>query len=248
MNKKLILHIPHSSTIIPQKEDYTVEDALLEKEMLKLNDWYTDELFASTEDISVVAPFSRIFCDAERFADDSQEVMAKYGMGALYEKCDNGQSLRSLSPSRKTYLLKTYYWKHHQKLSAAVKQQLDAFGKATILDCHSFPSKALFRDLDQRPNRPDFTLGTDAFHTSKELLELSTAYFEKKGFSLGIDWPYKGSIVPLEYYQKNKQVSSIMLEVNRALYLNEPGNEKSASFAHIQKIVQEFMQELRQSL
>lgn len=85
MHQKLILHIPHSSTKIPIMEDYVVSYKTLDDEMLKLTDWYTDDLFYSSEDEMVVAEFSRIFCDPERFADDSMEIMAQYGMGVLYE-------------------------------------------------------------------------------------------------------------------------------------------------------------------
>ena len=207
--QKLILHIP----II---EGYLVDSSILENEILKLTDWYTDDLFESKDDEMIVAEFSRIFCDPERFPDDTQEVMAQFGMGVLYEKSDIGEVIRNVNPALKQRILDTYYWKHHQQLNRAVNEQLESFGKAIIIDCHSYPSKPLERDLDKNPIRPDFNIGTDAFHTSKELIELSVSFFEKAGYTLGIDWPYRGAIVPLEHYQKNKNVSSIMLEVNRA--------------------------------
>ena len=84
MDKKIILHIPHSSTNIPLSEGYLVDFITLEKEILKLTDWYTDDLFYSKDDEMIVAEFSRIFCDPERFPDDSQEVMAQSGMGVLH--------------------------------------------------------------------------------------------------------------------------------------------------------------------
>ena len=62
---------------------------------------------------------------------------------------------------------------------------------------------------------------------------------------MGIDTPYSGSIVPMEYYQKDKRVSSIMLEVNRRLYLNEPTNEKSEGYNKTKEIVQGYMNLLR---
>jgi len=248
MKKKIILHIPHSSANIPLYEGYLVDSTVLDKEILRLTDWFTDDLFYSDEDEMIVADFSRIFCDPERFTDDSQEVMAKYGMGVLYEKSDNGEEIRIVTPELREKVLKSYYWKHHHKFSLAVKNQLDTNGKALIIDCHSYPSKPLKRDLDKNPKRPDFNIGTDSYHTPKELIDLSISFFKKAGYTLGIDWPYKGSIVPLEYYQKNKNVSTIMLEINRALYLNEPTNQKSETYSKIKQIIGEYIRTIKNSM
>ncbi len=248
MNPQLILHIPHSSINIPLKDGYVIDDISLNKELIKLTDWYTDDLFYSEADEMIVADFSRIFCDPERFTDDKQEVMAQFGMGVLYEKSDEGELMRMVTPELREKVLSEYYWKHHQKFSKAVQNQLDLFGKALIVDCHSYPSIPLTRDLDKSSSRPDFNIGTDAFHTPQKLIDLSVSFFEKAGYSLGVDWPYKGSIVPMEYYQKNKNVQSIMLEINRALYLNEPTNEKSERYPEIKKVVGEYVNVLKEQL
>jgi N-formylglutamate amidohydrolase len=248
MDKKIILHIPHSSANIPLSEGYLVNSIVLEQEILKLTDWFTHDLFYSDEDEMIVAEFSRIFCYPERFTDDSQKVMAQYGMGVLYEKSDNGEEIRIVTPELREKVLTSYYWKHHHKFSLAVKNQLDTNGKALIIDCHSYPSKPLKRDLDKNPKRPDFNIGTDSYHTPKELIDLSISFFKKAEYTLGIDWPYKGSIVPLEYYQKNKNVSTIMLEINRALYLNEPTNQKSETYSQIKQITGEYIRTIKNSL
>jgi N-formylglutamate deformylase len=241
MERKIILHVPHSSTTIPFTDGYVISKDALAKEILKLTDWYTDDLFQSDEHEMIRADFSRIFCDPERFTDDSQEIMTQYGMGVLYEKNDDGTLMRVVTPELRTRILRDYYDKHHTKLGNAVNRQLELCGKALILDCHSYPSKPFKRDLDTSSSRPDFNIGTDSFHTPKHLIELSKAFFEKAGYSLGIDWPYKGSIVPLEHYQKNKNVQTIMLEINRALYLKEPTNEKSENYSEIKRIVGNFI-------
>jgi N-formylglutamate deformylase len=247
MDKKIILHVPHSSTEIPLYDGYLVDSSVLDKEILKLTDWFTDDLFYSDEDEMIIAEFSRIFCDPERFTDDSQEVMAQYGMGVLYEKSDNGDEIRIVTPELKEKILNSYYWKHHHKFSLAVNNQLQNHGKAIIIDCLSYPTIPLKRDLDKNPKRPDFNIGTDAYHTPKELIDLSVSFFEKAGYTLGIDWPYKGSIVPMEHYQKNKNVQSIMLEINRGLYLNEPSNEKSESYLKVKDITQQFIKTIKNS-
>jgi N-formylglutamate deformylase len=243
--KNLILHIPHSSTKIPLVEGYCVSEEILNQEILKLTDWYTDDLFGNEIDYNIKAPFSRIFCDTERFSDDSHEVMAQYGMGVLYEKTDAGEPLRNLTPKLRKHILDNYYWKHHNLLTESVRLQLERFGKATVVDCHSFPQIPIIRALDKSDFRPDFNIGTDAFHTSQKLIDLSIDFFNERGFSLGVDKPYSGSIVPMDYYQNNNKVQSIMLEINRKLYINEPSNEKSTWYPEIKQVVQEFLEMIR---
>jgi N-formylglutamate deformylase len=244
---KLILHIPHASEYIPDLTKYIVDQRTLTQEVLKLTDWHTDDLFSFENACTITARFSRVFCDVERFSEDSQEIMAKFGMGALYEKSDNGKTLRIVNQEVRNYILQNYYWPHHEKLNKTVEQQLKKFGKATILDCHSFRNKPFYRDLDQNPDRPDFNIGTDAFHTPKELIKLSKTFFNKKGFSVGLDWPYRGAIVPLAHYKKNKNVQSIMLEVNRSLYLNENANSRSKQYLKTKGVIQEYLKLLHEN-
>jgi len=241
----LILHIPHSSTVIPFKDGYCVSDEILNQEMLKLTDWYTDDLFANKLDYSVIAPFSRIFCDTERFSDDTQEIMAQFGMGVLYEKTDSGELLRNVTPELRKHIVNEYYWKHHNKLTEIVKMQLEKDSKTIIVDCHSFPNIPFNRDLVKTNKRPDFNIGTDAYHTPQKLVDVSIAFFKSKGYSIGIDQPYAGSIVPSQYYKSNQKVQSIMLEINRNLYLKEPTNEKSDTYLETKKVVQEFLNVIR---
>ncbi len=174
--------------------------------------------------------------------------MAQYGMGVLYEKNDEGEIIRKLNTELRQSILNNYYWRHHSDLSRAVNEQLKLFGKALIVDCHSYPSLPLKRDLDQNSCRPDFNIGTDPFHTPNAIIELSVEFFKKLGYSIGIDWPYRGSIVPMEHYFKNKNVQTIMLEINRKLYLDEPTNIKSGRYEEIGRVTQEFIQELKNSL
>ena len=78
----MILHIPHSSTKLP--DNFQVSKGVsLEKEFQRMTDWFTDELFDFPDAKRVVFPYSRLYCDVERFRDDEKEEMAKKGMGGL---------------------------------------------------------------------------------------------------------------------------------------------------------------------
>ena len=243
--KKLLLHIPHASVVIPFYDGYINDQLKIEKEQLKLTDWYTDQLFFSSSDILIKAPFSRIFCDVERFENDADEVMSKYGMGAVYTHFDSGELMREVTPNLRNSIMQEYYWKHHNEFTFAVSNELEKNGTCLIVDCHSYPSTPITRDLNQSTQRPDFNIGIDPFHTPQFLIDASVAFFEEKGYSLGVDWPYSGTIVPMAFYQKNPNVYSIMLEINRGLYLLEPGNEKSEQFTAIQQVVQDFLKMLK---
>ncbi|MDP5027370.1 MAG: N-formylglutamate amidohydrolase [Flavobacterium sp.] len=243
--KKLLLHIPHASVVIPFYDGYINDQLKIEKEQLKLTDWYTDELFFSSSDTLIKAPFSRLFCDVERFENDADEVMSKYGMGAVYTHFDSGELMREVTPNLRNSIMQEYYWKHHNEFTFEVSNELEKNGTCLIVDCHSYPSTPITRDLNQSPQRPDFNIGIDPFHTPQFLIDASVAFFEEKGYSLGVDWPYSGTIVPMAFYQKNPNVYSIMLEINRGLYLLEPGNEKSEQFTAIQQLVQDFLKMLK---
>lgn len=241
----LILHIPHSSIEIPIYEGYKLDKGRLQEEILKLTDWYTDDLFDGTGDYKVQANFSRIFCDVERFSNDNEEIMAQFGMGALYEKTDSGELMREISPNLRTNILQNYYQKHHQQLNEIVTRQLEAYGKVLIIDCHSYSHIPFKRDLNQNNNRPDFCIGTDNYHTPDYLFEASLNFFKERGYSIEVNAPYSGSIVPIEYYQKTQNVHSIMLEVNRKLYLEEGTNDKSSTYDITKKIVTEYLELMR---
>lgn len=243
--KQLILHIPHSSTKIPFKDGFVIDDKLLTREITKLTDWYTDELFYSKDDISIVPGFNRIFCDPERFVDDKEEVLAKYGMGVIYEQTDNGIKMRNINPELRERIINEFYLPHHKSFFTAVSSQLDLYGDAIIIDCHSFSDIPFERDLDQEPNRPDINIGTDNYHTPQSLIDFTTGFFESHNLTVGIDWPYSGTIIPLEFYRTDKRVKSIMIEINRKLYLQEETNIKLPEYNHLKGIISDYLKKIK---
>lgn len=241
--QNLILHIPHSSRKIPYYNNFILPREELETEINLLTDWYTDELFDLDNTTRVVADFSRIFCDPERFADDEKENMSKVGMGVLYETTDDGRKMREVTPELKQQIIREFYNPHHTKLKQAVKAKLKTNATATIVDCHSFTDFPLKRDVDQNKNRPDICIGSDNFHTPESLVIFSKMFFEKYGLSVKINSPYSGAIVPLDYYGENARVQSIMIEINRKLYLSDK-NIKSSNFDFIKDMIHSYLLEL----
>ncbi|MGY3214031.1 N-formylglutamate amidohydrolase [Mucilaginibacter sp. HD30] len=240
MSIKPILHIPHASTNIPDKTGYLVSDDKLEDEMLLLTDWHTNELFTFAGGIPIIADFNRVFCDVERFADDEQEVMASYGMGVCYKRCDDGSDLRILTTEQQSTIINSFYKPHHDKLTVAVDEQLKVNGHALIIDCHSFSNEPFKRDLSQETPRPGICIGTDSYHTPMALLHFTEAYFKGRGYKVKCNSPYSGSIIPFKHYKKDKRVCSIMIEVNRDIYMVPGTNSKSRGYFKTKLAIHEY--------
>jgi len=231
--KNVILHIPHSSTYIPESFQ-VLEGVCLEQEFQRMTDWFTDELFDFREAAQLVFPYSRLYCDVERFREDKDESMASKGMGVCYTSTSFGTKLREVGSKEKAFIKSTIYDKHHKKLESLVDEALEAHGSALIIDCHSFSNEPL--PHEDSTVRPDICIGTDDFHTPPELIETLRSYFEEEGLTVIINEPFSGTMVPLKYYHKERLVKSIMIEVNRKLYLNDKF-EKNENFNRMKGII-----------
>ena len=241
----LILHIPHASLRIPDYGHYLLPPEEVDAEAIYLTDLYTDQLFLPAQGDAVIqVDFCRVYCDVERFDHDALEPMSKFGMGATYVRCDDGRTLRGLTPTERNTIMQTSYHPHHERLTAAVYAEIIRAGEARIVDCHSFPDQPLRCSQYQGDAKFDFNIGTDAFHTPLEWVEASVKFFAYRGFRLGIDEPYAGSIVPIKQYNKDNRVKSIMLEINRNLYMNEDYT-RGSRFVEIQGIVSDFLSMIR---
>ena len=126
-----------------------------------------------------------------------------------------------------------------------VDAQLAEFGRCLIIDCHSFPEVPLTASFDKTSVRPDYNIGTDQFHTPSALGEASERHFKGLGHSVLIDKPYSGSIVPMMHYRKDKRVQSIMLEINRKLYLEEGSAHKSEGYEQVKSVVAGWVEVIR---
>lgn len=97
-NVVAIIHIPHSSTIIPSDifGQYLLPASDLNRELLHMTDHFTNELFSIPRNLAkeIIFPVSRLVVDPERFEDNSKEPMFKKGMGTIYTRTSDKKRLR----------------------------------------------------------------------------------------------------------------------------------------------------------
>ena len=234
----VLLNLPHASAWIPEEYlgDFALDKAGLAQEHAAIVDWFTDELFAPIMEAGgcgLISRFSRLLVDTERFADDSQEVMARRGIGVLYERTTRLELLRlKPSPARRAELLRRFYEPYHAAMTELVSQIVERFGRCILLDCHSFPEHSLPYELNPAAPRPDICVGTDPSHSPESMvrqLENLTARF---GWSFACNTPFAGMVVPQAWYGDGR-VTGVMLEVNRKLYMDEQKTTRGSEFARV---------------
>ena len=238
----IIANIPHSSIFIPPelRSSFLLNNDHLQRELLKMTDRYTDEIFSCVTElggISFIYPYSRLVLDPERFRDDKNETMAEKGMGVIYTNTSTGSTLRKIDENNRNLLLETLYDPYHNALRSEVQNLLSKFGKCLIIDGHSFPVKPLPYETIQDIQRPEICIGTDPFHTPQYLTDFILNFFENINLTTKINKPFEGCYVPLKFLQLDKRVKSIMIEINRGLYMNEDTGEKNKSFDKIKNII-----------
>ena len=54
---------------------------------------------------------------------------------------------------------------------------------------------------------------------------------------MAIDAPFAGALVPLAFFRKDRRISSIIIEVNRRLYMDEQSGEKKKEFEQVRDAV-----------
>ncbi len=212
----MILHIPHASKEIPYGfiDDYNVTNLNITNNFLV--DHFTDELFVHKCE-TIIAKYNRAWCDVEKYTDDSLEQ----GFGYIYTKDVFGDDLRTISSKTKN-IIDNYYNKHHQQLISSCEQHQTLFDTTIIVDCHSF-----YPYIIDKFDRPlvnkfniDICLGYNK-NTPLDLIASLTKICEHNGLNVGYNTPYSGAILPSRY-TNSTEVFSVMIEVNKKLYMRPP--------------------------
>ena len=232
-NSKVILHVPHSAREIPEevRSEILLNDLELEFELDEMTDADTDKLTFRGSAAAQLTPWvfinrlSRLVVDPERFPDN-REIMNSVGMGAIYTKTSSGTQLRLQNLERDNQLLDKYFHPYALAFTDLVVGRLDAVKNVTIIDIHSYRLKEHLNGVNKGQRRPPICVGTDSFHTPQWLIDSAIAAFTSAGEVI-LNEPYAGTYVPMRFYEKERNVNSVMME-NREDTIAGEGMERSA--------------------
>ncbi len=227
LDSKVILHVPHSATFIPDdvRNNILLSDQDLKAELDEMTDTLTEGIALKATEISGKKPwlfinrFSRLVIDPERFPDE-REAMNAVGMGAVYQKTSIGTQLRNPDPKAERDLLDAYFHPYSESLTDLVAQRFSSLGEVTLIDVHSYRVNQHPNAINHGQLRPPICIGVDSFHTPEWLIEAAQSAFSIIGENY-INEPYSGTYVPLSFYEKESKVTSVMMETRADTFLTE---------------------------
>lgn len=201
--RRIVLNIPHSSCFMWNYDKWEDMEKLAEN-VKKWTDWHTDKLFAPVGILGVQVktisfPYSRFYVDVERLKNDEME---KIGQGIIYTEFEgNKRKVR-----QKRHLMSVY-----NAYINSFHRYMDTDG-CLLIDCHSFPSS--FVD-----DNTSVCIGfnEDESRPSEEILELVWGIFENEGYKVAFNHPFSNSLTPI----KPIKYHSLMIEINKKVYMNE---------------------------
>lgn len=239
----LILHIPHSGTHFSGARSQHTE--ILVDNAKDIIDWYTDELFVPENPcnaiIPLVFPMCRTECDVERLVDDPLEAE---NLGISYDSDPLGPqhgffNVDGTIIRPDTNLARLMYDAFHINVWMRLSQNPNPL----LIDCHSFSSRpnALLTDAEMC-TKYDICIGynDDATCPDVDTIELVRRHFESFGYSVGINEPFSNA----KTFDYSGEYHSIMIELNKRLYMNEDTLERNGNFDTLRRQIGELYSKL----
>lgn len=181
MAANLLIHIPHASLCLPPDfwRDVTVDRKIIEKDLRFMADYKADELARDIDCHKVIAKYSRLYCDVERFRNDADEPMARLGMGAVYTHLPGGVQYRQVTSGRREEIIRQAYEPHHTQLNKLSQKIVIQHGSCMMIDLHSYSDDLVRKLFGYTESLPDICLGyDDEWFSGNDALKLKS-YIEQ---------------------------------------------------------------------
>jgi len=214
-------------------------------------DAYVDELFAgvtATGATLLAAAFPRAYIDANRAASDIDPELidgtwpepvvlsehARRGMGLIRRFALPAVPMyhERLPVAAVRRRIDAYFIPYRNALHAAVEGAREQHGAVWHFNCHSMKSRGNAMNVDAGAARPDFVIGDrDGTTADAEFTAWVASYFSNLGYRVRINDPYRGADIVRSHGDPAHGRTSVQLEINRALYLDEATCERGPGFA-----------------
>ncbi|MFL5336305.1 MAG: N-formylglutamate amidohydrolase [Geminicoccaceae bacterium] len=246
----LLCDSPHSGTHYPADFGHVLP-------MNRLRggeDTHVETLWSHASEVGatlIAARFPRTYIDPNRSLDDLDVSMladewpgpvapskkTSLGIGLIWRQVGGDAPIyaRQLSAAEVQRRIECCWLPYRQALLQARETALRAFGRCWHLNLHSMPSNAYER-LGIRSETPlaDVVLGDlHGRSCSDDFRNVVQAALSARGFRVAVNDPYPGQEIVRLMGAPDRQLHSLQVELNRALYMDEATRRPNARFDEV---------------
>ncbi|MSP95733.1 MAG: N-formylglutamate amidohydrolase [Betaproteobacteria bacterium] len=225
---------------------------------------YVEDLWAAAPQVGATllyCCFPNTFIDVNRKEDDLDPAVidgiwpaplepspvAIRGLGLIKTKSRYGEPLqeKKLSVAEIQERFDLYYHPYHRELKRIVDATYAKHGVLWQLSCHCMSAVGAPTHADAGKPRADFCLGNiDGTTSSPEFIDLVAAEIGKLGYSVTLNDPYIGNELNRRYGAPAKGIESIMVEINKKLFMDTTTFRRNAGFDKLKSDLDRLLQTL----
>ena len=173
-----------------------------------------------------------------------QPTVSKRGLGLLKSKSRYGEPVheRKLTVAEVMERIEKYHRPYYAELGDNISRLKSAFGIAYQLSCHCMSAVGAPTPPDPGQDRADFNLGNlNGKTSSAEFIEFVNAVVTSLGYTCSINFPYSGGELN-RFGDPANGVESIMVEINKKLFMDVKTFKKKPEFSRVQADVTRILQ------
>ncbi len=253
---------PHSGRNYPQS---LLQRTVLSRDVIRSSeDAFVDQLFSPAAEygaplISATKP--RAYLDLNRSAEELDPALIEgarrqghnprvaSGLGVIPRVVANGRAIYrgKLTMDEARLRIDTCWRPYHARLKSLLKESLDSFGQAILIDCHSMPHEAVAMAGSSGTRRPQIVLG-DRFgaSASPEIVDRIEAAFVAAGLTVARNAPFAGAYVTQTYGRPGRNQHAVQIEIDRSLYMDETRIAPNANFAPFRDALRQVIMDISQ--
>jgi len=226
---------------------------------------YVDELYASAPKFGATllyALFPNTYIDTNRSELDIDPAMidgewpaplaptvSKSGLGLLKSKSRYGEPMqeRKFTVAEVRERLDRYYRPYHAELKSSVDRLKRMHGFVYHISCHCMSAVGAPTHRDRGRPRPDFCIsdinGTTA---TPDFVAFIESAIRGLGYSVKINDPYVGGELNSRHGAPADGVESIMLEINKKLFMDVATFKRSPRFGAVKENIDQLLAAIAQ--
>lgn len=251
----VVLACPHSGRRYPP--DLLAATRLDAMTLRRSEDSFVDELFAASARqgapmVKALFPRAYVDCNREPFELDpemyqdplpgfvvSRSPRIAAGLGTIPRVVGQGLDIyaRRLTFAEAQQRIDRCYRPYHAALRRLIERTRTRFGYCVVLDCHSMPSRGWPSEPPESPanaNHADFVLGDcHGQSCAASLTDSADHWLRRRGYATLRNIPYAGGYTTRHYGKPHRRVHAMQIEINRALYMDEPTLTRRSTMRHL---------------